>query len=242
METSPGAKLSTPRRRLILLAGGGAMIAMLVAGGRISSSSLIAWASIILSVLLAGQVTSLVGRLQAGPSQAGLVPGAVERLDLLGTMIVPAVLVLGGIGLFGWIRPLPSAPSGAGGRNAFVLRALVAPATALALMAASILAFRLLGGPEAVGAMPWPASVAAIFGFVNLWLLVISLLPVPPLAGSVILERLLPLGAWARYARIRPYILPAALGVALGSFLLNLGLSSAAYSLLSGWWTSLLGA
>jgi Zn-dependent protease len=71
-------------------------------------------------------------------------------------------------------------------------------------------------------------------------LVVVNLLPVPPLDGSAILERLLPSSAWPRYLRIRQYLFPALLGIVLISAMLHLGLLEHLGSALRDWWINLL--
>jgi len=237
MPISARPTLRASRSRLIGAGIVGALVAALLAGGRITVDQIVAYLAIIASVIVAGAVTSLVARRQVPVAEVGLVPTVRSRVDVLGTIIVPALLLLGGIGLFGWLRPMPSLPAARGGRNALVIRSLVAPAVHLVAALLAAWAFRSTRGTS----LDWFAQGCLTVGYVNLWLLVIAMVPVPPLPGSVLLERMLPVATWARYARIRPHLLQAALGVLLLSVMVGLGLTTAVQSLLGGWWASLAG-
>ena len=229
------------RRGAFLAAGGAVLVAALIASGRISTDEIILYLAIVASVIVAGTATSIVARWQSGTGSKGVVPGALSRVDPLGTLVIPALLVLSGIGYFGWLRPVPQVTGSFNNRNPFVVRSLVGPATSLVLMVGCAVVFRATVGDPMLGGWPWSARVAYLSGYMNLWLVVIALVPVPPLAGSVVLERLLPVGAWARYARIRPHLLAISVGIVVLTLMLHIGLTSALSSLLLGWWGALTG-
>ena len=50
-----------------------------------------------------------------------------------------------------------------------------------------------------------------IFGFVNVILAVFNLIPIPPLDGSAVVERVLPRSWWPGYLRLRQFSLPLVL-------------------------------
>jgi Zn-dependent protease len=239
MPISTRSVRSAPRVRVIVGAVLGALLAALILSGRITLDQIIGYVAAVASIVLAGHVATLVTRRQVAPAERGLVPSASSRIELLGTLIVPALLDVGGFGFFGWLRPLPDVPSLRGGRNGHVLRALSVPATHLVLVVAGALVFRIYYHGEAYYSLPWIAHVAFFVGFVNMWLLVLSLVPIPPQAGSVVLERLLPVRAWARYARIRPHLLKGVLGILLVSVLLNLGLTTLIQRMVGSLWLDL---
>jgi len=132
------------------------------------------------------------------------------HLDLVGTVLVPAVAIATGAPLIGWARPVPVDPARLGRpRRDLMAVAAAGPASNLLLALAAALAIRM--------APPWPAAagpiaiaeplgtLAAAALQVNLLLAVFNLLPVPPLDGSTVVAGLLPGRLAARYERIRPY-------------------------------------
>ena len=58
-------------------------------------------------------------------------------------------------------------------------------------------------------------------GFANLWLACFNLIPIPPLDGSVLVERVLPRRWWPAYLRIRPYTFPILMVIVLANFYLT---------------------
>jgi len=237
MAISARSAATVPKTRLIVAAIGGFLLAALVASGRISHDQLLAYGCLVMSVLLAGLITTWVTHRQVAPAERHLVPTTASRIDLLGTIIIPALLILGGVGLFGWLRPITAPQGMRPGRNALVLRSLVTPAFHVVVMVMCVTVSR----ASSNSSPSWLDHGFFLLGYANLWLLVVSLIPVPPLAGSVVLERLLPVTWWARYARIRPFLLRGALGIVAASLLLHLGIETAVQRLLSSWWWSLTG-
>ena len=217
-----------------------ALLAALIAAGRITGDQIIGYVATVASLMLAGQVASMVTRRQVAPAERTLVPGASSRIDPLGTLIVPALLDVGLLGFFGWLRPLPSLPAQRGGRNALVLRALSSSATYLSVMITAAVIFRIAYHGEDVSSVSLISRIAFLTGFVNTWLLVTSLIPAPPLPGSVLLERILPVSAWARYARIRPHVAKGIVGFLLISVMLGLGTVSFFAQLIERLWLWLL--
>ena len=59
------------------------------------------------------------------------------------------------------------------------------------------------------------AEVLFLLGIVNIGLAVFNLLPIPPLDGSVLLERLLPRAWWPTYLRFRSYTFFLMLGLVI---------------------------
>jgi Zn-dependent protease len=132
------------------------------------------------------------------------------HLDLVGTILVPAVAVATGAPLIGWAKPVPvHAGHLRRPRRDLMAVAAAGPASNLLLAFGAALAIRLgppwpdAAGPIAI-AEPLEALVAAALQ-VNLLLAVFNLLPVPPLDGSAVVAGLLPGPLAARYERIRPY-------------------------------------
>ncbi|HUQ73430.1 MAG TPA: site-2 protease family protein [Burkholderiales bacterium] len=139
----------------------------------------------------------------------------IRHIDLVGTIIVPALMLLltknllgGGI-LFGWAKPVPVNYSAL--RKPRQHMALVAAAgpganLVMALVWAILLKVAVLlpagGFAELLGLM----SQAGIV--VNLIFMFLNLLPILPLDGGRIVASLLPMRAAWRYSKLEPFGLP----------------------------------
>ncbi|HEX9683742.1 MAG TPA: site-2 protease family protein [Acidimicrobiales bacterium] len=124
----------------------------------------------------------------------------LRHLDPFGSIILPAILAFSSFGIFGYAKPVPVNPRlMRHPRNHSLLVSLAGPAAniVIAVMAAGVT--RLLT-PEST---PW--FVAVYVGFVNSILAAFNLLPIPPLDGSAIVERLLPRPWWPAWLRLRRY-------------------------------------
>ena len=139
------------------------------------------------------------------------------HVSVFGTLILPALLVLSGYPPFGWAKPVPVNMSRMRHpRNDDVVVALAGPGTNIVLAVAAGLIFRYLpvvdkvsiylyGGLQSgVGQPVWTQYVFA-FGYVNVILAVFNLIPIPPLDGASVLERLLPRQWLPEYLSIRRY-------------------------------------
>ena len=77
---------------------------------------------------------------------------------------------------------------------------------------------------------------------INVGLCAFNLIPIPPLDGSVLFERLLPARWWPTYLRYRQYTMPILLGlVLLNFFLYPHGPLTWLFNQLYSWWQSVLG-
>jgi Zn-dependent protease len=145
----------------------------------------------------------------------------IPHIDPIGSLILPGILVATGSPfIFGWAKPVPvNVGRLRHPRNDAVLTALAGPATNLVLVGIAYVLLRWLH-PETF----WPASLLLEFGLLNIWLACFNLIPVPPLDGSSVVERLLPKKWWGPYLQIRPYTMLIVFGVVI------LGQSSGAFS------------
>ena len=85
----------------------------------------------------------------------------------------------------------------------------------------------------------WPAFLLFELGLLNLMLALFNLIPVPPLDGSSVVERLLPRKWWGPYLAIRPYTLIVVFGlVIIGQ---ESGAYNHAFTALYNWWASTTG-
>lgn len=136
----------------------------------------------------------------------------VPHIDPFGSLILPAMGALTGLPVLGWAKPVPVTPGNLRDpRRHMLFVSLAGPGTNFLLCAVSALAARALFDPASVppvfGWADLPLGIQVLFSFamVNLFLGVFNLLPIPPLDGSVLIERVLPatwLPAWYRF---RPF-------------------------------------
>ena len=133
-----------------------------------------------------------------------------KHVDPIGTVVVPGLLALSHMPVFGWAKPVPVLPtrmrnprlgmmlSAAAGPGMNLIMALVAAVT-IGLMV------RLDGDQEPVGAGLFVFKNLANFLQINLFLALFNLLPIPPFDGSHIVEGLLPERLADAYGSLRRY-------------------------------------
>lgn len=130
----------------------------------------------------------------------------LPHIDLLGTIILPAFLVITHAGfLFGWAKPVPvNVGRLRHPRNDAVLTSLAGPATNIVLAGIGLVIFRQIHpDPQSL----YSFNLLFYFGYINVLLACFNLLPVPPLDGSSVVERFLPRRWWGPYLAVRPYTL-----------------------------------
>lgn len=233
---------------------GAVFVIALVAHHNITKQEIIIFCVIVPSIILHevshGYVANAFGDDTA--KRAGrLSLNPVVHVDPVGTLIVPALMTLGGIGAFGWAKPVPvNVGRLRSPRNEGVLVSLVGPFVNVVLAAIFALLFIHFARPNLPtqgNATDWSTSAQVLFfaGVVNVWLFVFNMIPVPPLDGSVLFERLLPRSWWPTYLRYRQYTMPILLAlVVLNFFLDNSGHTGPItwlFNEIYTWWAGVLG-
>lgn len=198
------------RRGIGLLALAVAVVAALIVRGVVTTDTVqllaVLFASVILHEVSHGAVALCFGDDTA--KRAGrLTLNPVSHVDVFGTLILPAILVLAGARPFGFAKPVPVNPSRLRNpRNHALVVSLAGPAVNIVLALVAALALRAVlpdrgfrGGPSMT------TELLVNLGLVNVVLAVFNLIPIPPLDGSAVVERLLPATWWPGYLRVRQY-------------------------------------
>ena len=136
----------------------------------------------------------------------------IRHIDPFGTVILPLILAVTHAGaIFGWAKPVPVDYARLRNpRRDMVLVALAGPGMnlLLAIAGAAILAAAVAwsgGSPD--GAARFVAANALNFIFINIFLGVFNLLPVPPFDGGHVVEGLLPPALAREFNKIGRYAL-----------------------------------
>jgi|TARA_Y100000310_G_scaffold75933_1_gene72359 Zn-dependent protease len=134
----------------------------------------------------------LAGRLTLNP---------LKHLDLMGSIIVPAILILTSAGfIFGWAKPVPYNPYNL--RNQRWGEAIVGGAgPAVNILIAIIFGLLIRFGMEFGFVTASFIQIAGIVVFVNILLGLFNLIPFPPLDGSKVFASILPYRAAESYRR-----------------------------------------
>ncbi len=162
----------------------------------------------------------------------------IAHVDLFGTVILPALLALTGVGVFGYAKPVPVNPSRMRRpRDHGLLTSLAGPATniVLALVAAFGLR-RLVASSGSLALDSLTAQVLVAFGVVNVVLAAFNLIPLPPLDGSAVVERLLPRRWLPAWTQVRQY----SMGLLLILVFVLPGVLSRIFATAQEWWMALL--
>lgn len=159
--------------------------------------SLHEWAHAASAVALGDETPREQGRLTINP---------IAHMDLMGTVLVPLVLVLTTGTAFGWAKPVQISPHRFSRRvtmkTGLMLTAAAGPAMNLFLALAGTL---VLTAGIKYGVLPGGEKTFDLFQrfvIVNIVLCLFNMLPVPPLDGSRVLGGILPERWQAGYTRL----------------------------------------
>jgi len=129
----------------------------------------------------------------------------LKHIDPFGTVVLPALtIMLGGI-LFGWAKPVPvDFGRLRNPKKDMLWVAAAGPASNFVMAVFWVLALKYAAfAPDTVA---YPVSLMAEAGIkINLVLMVLNLLPLPPLDGGRIAVSLLPYNLARSFAKIEPY-------------------------------------
>jgi len=129
----------------------------------------------------------------------------LSHIDLIGTLILPFILIIVGGPVFGWAKPVPYNPynfnPNVNPRNGAMWVAVAGPGSNLCL--AFISSFVFVAAQKFLSGLPSIVyfsitQLAQALIIINLVLACLNLIPIPPLDGSKILMRFLP-PAYDRY-------------------------------------------
>lgn len=134
----------------------------------------------------------------------------LRHVDPFGTIVLPGMLKLAGLPVFGWAKPVPVVPQRLRNpRVGMMLVAVAGPGMNLLMALIGAVLLGLLVAPYRDVAPTGLAAFAMLnlinFLAINVFLALFNLLPIPPFDGSHVVEGLLPRGAAAAYASLRPY-------------------------------------
>jgi Zn-dependent protease len=119
----------------------------------------------------------------------------IRHIDLLGTVVIPALMYLTTHFLFGWAKPVPVTWQNLKNpRRDMALVAVAGPGANLVMALLWALVAKL--GLALWGSVPWISQPLVAMGEIGIWinviLMVLNLLPILPLDGGRIVASLLP--------------------------------------------------
>ncbi|HET6724511.1 MAG TPA: site-2 protease family protein [Gammaproteobacteria bacterium] len=146
---------------------------------------------------LGDPTAQMLGRLSLNP---------IKHVDPIGTVLVPALMLFLGGFLFGWAKPVPISPRNfKNPRRDMALVALAGPLSNLAMAVFWALVIRAALAAQ-IPSVSYPLALMGKAGvFINVILLVLNLLPVPPLDGGRVLAGLVPSRMAATLDRVEPF-------------------------------------
>jgi Zn-dependent protease len=210
----PRRRFQPDQRTLILVGVGAVLLAVLLRTHRISSTEIIYFCVLIPSIIL-HELSHGVVALAFGDDTARragrLTLNPAKHVDPVGTLLVPALLSLSGLGAYGWAKPVPVSTNRLRSpRNHTVIVSLVGPLTNFLLAGLTGLVYVLVTPQATREGFVAPGLVSQIFflaGIANIVLGIFNLIPCPPLDGASVLERFIPARMLPEYYRLQPALM-----------------------------------
>ena len=178
--------------------------------GRVAVLVAVLVPSVILHEVSHGAVANAFGDDTA--KRAGrLTLNPLAHVDPFGTVLLPLLLSLSGVGAFGYAKPVPVNPRKLRHpRQHSLYVSLAGPVVNIALALASVVLLNTLydGAIQrafSVDDLAIGPKILFWLGFINVILAVFNLLPIPPLDGSAFVERVLPTSWWPTWLRFRQW-------------------------------------
>lgn len=160
--------------------------------------------SIILHEMAHGYAANALGDPTAR-LQGRLSPNPLVHIDLLGSIILPALLIISNAGiLFGWAKPVPYNPYNL--RNQKWGEALVAIAGPAVNVFLAVIFSVIIRSAEVLSLGTSFVQMAWYIVYINILLALFNMLPIPPLDGSKILMALLPYKLQQKYKQFTMWI------------------------------------
>jgi Zn-dependent protease len=156
----------------------------------------------VVALLFGDDTAKRAGRITLNP---------IPHIDPFGSILLPALLTISGFGAFGWAKPVPINPNKLRNpRREMLYVGLAGPLSNLFLMLLAAVAARAAygaytGDASRIADLPLVIQVLLFFALGNLLLALFNLLPIPPLDGSSLIERVLPRQWLPTWYRFRPY-------------------------------------
>ena len=127
----------------------------------------------------------------------------IRHIDFIGTILVPALLVLSGVGfIFGWAKPVPVHFGRLGSpRRDIIMVAGAGPGANIILAILSTVALVL---SQSFG-LNTLSSILIISIEINILLAIFNMLPLPPLDGGRVATGLLPSELATRFSKLEPF-------------------------------------
>ncbi len=176
----------------------------------------------------------------------------IPSIDPVGTILLPAIMTVSGVGAFGWARPVPVNLAEIKSRDKRAMVSLVGPTTNIAIALICGLTYKFLAAPHLAAwetnslapistplffVQPLWAQLILIAGFANIVVATFNLLPIPPLDGSALIERALGEKHLEAYYRFRSYSMIVVIVIVL----LGRNLLSGLFNFEFNHWLSLVG-
>ena len=184
-----------------------------VARGTISPTSVVLIVAVVPAIIL-HEVSHGVVALAFGDDTAKragrLTLNPIKHVDPFGTIILPVLLSLSGLGVFGYAKPVSvNVARLRHPRNDGLLVSLAGPVTNVLLCFITVVWVRITH-PDflAFDSGPYFDRFMFAFGYVNVLLAALNFLPIPPLDGSALVERALPQAWWPNWLKFRQYAMP----------------------------------